>query len=138
MAGSSYWTLLRALVDRRLSGLSEDAPQWGFWKSVASDPERMMEDFDELCGPAFSAEGFPEGPLRELFSELLSWVERLGYTVAPLQNRAAATLQAEPNGSIGRVLILTSGVESWLRILFDLRVCEAGRVGNGCHFRTGV
>ncbi len=106
---------LRTAIERRLAGLAPDEPAWGFWKSLQSDPERALDDFDDLLKGGFRAEDFPLEPLRDVFGELTEWVERLGYDFAARQSEAAA-LRALPPGAPqigGRLLVYGLGPEIW-------------------------
>jgi len=106
---------LRALIARRLEPLRPNEAEWGLWKSLQSDPERALDDFDDLLKAGFGAEDFALAPLRGIFADLTGWVEKLGYAFAPPQAMAAA-LQPAPAGSPrigGRVLIYGLGVELW-------------------------
>lgn len=106
---------LRVLIERRLEPLVPDDPQWGFWKSLQSDPERVLDDFDELLKAGFRAEHFGLAPLREVFGELVAWLTRLGYELAPLQSEVAA-LRLLPAGATqvgGRLLIYGLTAELW-------------------------
>lgn len=106
---------LRTLISRRLEPLAADDPARGLWKSLQSDPERALDDFDDLLKGGFEPSDFPAEPLRAIFVELAEWVDRLGYAFAPPQAMAAA-LQPAPAGAPrigGRVLALGLGAELW-------------------------
>ncbi len=106
---------LRALIARRLAPLRPEDIAWGFWKSLQSDPERALDDFDDLMKGGFRAEDFPLAPLASIFGELSRWVADRGYDLAPLQAEEAG-LAARPAGApriAGRVLILAPGAELW-------------------------
>jgi PD-(D/E)XK nuclease superfamily len=106
---------LRALIERRLAPLRPEDALWGFWKSLQSDPERALDDFDELLKAGFRAESFPLAPLREIFAELTAWVGALGYALAPVQSEHAALTRmtsGEPPIA-GRVLVAGLGPEAW-------------------------
>lgn len=96
---------LRVLLDARLAPLTPEDAAWGLWKSLQSDVERALDDFDELQQAGLSAADFPLPALRELFGELEQRVARLGYDFVARQDRAAAaaTGPREPLG--GRLLI---------------------------------
>lgn len=103
---------LRALIEERLAPLTPEAPAWGRWKSLQSDPEGALDAFDELLQAGFTARDFPLPALREIFGELERRVAQAGYEFAPRQNLAAATapLPAGP-GLGGRLLIYGFAVE---------------------------
>ncbi|MFH1497960.1 MAG: PD-(D/E)XK nuclease family protein [Verrucomicrobiota bacterium] len=106
---------LRTLVTRRLAGLSVDDPGRGLWKSLQSDPERALDDFDDLLKGGFTPADFPLEPLRGIFVELAAWVEGLGYGFSPPQAMAAALqpVPADARRIGGRVLVLGLGAELW-------------------------
>lgn len=106
---------LRALVARRLAPLAPADPAWGFWQSLQSDPERALDDFDDLLKAGFRASDFPLEPLRALFTELTEWVEGRGYALAALAAETAglAPVAAEKRGVGGRVLVCGLGPEAW-------------------------
>ncbi|HEU5078203.1 MAG TPA: PD-(D/E)XK nuclease family protein [Opitutaceae bacterium] len=106
---------LRILIEGRLKNLtSEDAP-WGFWKSVQSDPERVLDDFDELLKAGFRENDFSLALLRELFRDLRQWVEQLGYDFAALQSERAALkpIAGTAKRVGGRLLIYGLTAEIW-------------------------
>lgn len=106
---------LRALVARRLAPLRPEDTAWGFWKSLQSDPERALDDFDELLQAGFQAGDFPLPPLREVLVELAAWVEARGYSLAALEARRAGAEPLTPGAPAigGRVLVYGLGPESW-------------------------
>lgn len=106
---------LRVLIERRLEPLASDDAEWGFWKSLQSDPERVLDDFDELLKAGFRAEHFGLQPLREIFAELVAWLTRLGYELAPLQSEVAALSLLPPGAAQlgGRLLIYGLTAELW-------------------------
>lgn len=100
---------LREIIGRRLEPLDpardEDRPKWGFLKSLQSDCERVLGDFDDLIKSGFSADDFPEPILREVFGELAAWVEKLGRDFAPRQTELFVQ-GGEPGPRIpGRLLV---------------------------------
>ena len=105
--------LLRSLVESRLAPLKPTDPLWGLWRSLASDTERALDDFDALLKAGFRAEHLGQGPLRELFAELVAWVDRLGYALAPVQAETASLDRSLSSPDFGRVLVLAGGPEGW-------------------------
>ncbi|MEO6875512.1 MAG: PD-(D/E)XK nuclease family protein [Opitutaceae bacterium] len=106
---------LKTLVARRLAPLALADPEWGFWQSLQSDPERALDDFDELLKAGFRAKDFPLAPLRGVFEELTEWVESRGYAHAAC---IAETAGLTPVGPMdrrigGRVLVVGLGPEAW-------------------------
>lgn len=121
---------LRTLVARRLAAVTPREPVWGFWRSLQSDPERALDDFDELLKAGFTPADFPLPALRDLFSELAAWVDRLGYALAPTAAIRAglAPVDAAAPRIAGRVLVCAGGPEQWgefFTVAAFLRRCEA-------------
>lgn len=106
---------LRALIEERLKPLKPEDVSWGFWKSVQSDPERVLDDFDELLKAGFRETDFALPLLRELFADLRGWVEKLGYDFAALQSeRAALTMLSDTGKPVGgRLFIYGLSAELW-------------------------
>lgn len=111
------WLLLglRQLIQRKLAPLTPDQPAWGWWKSLQSDPERALDDFDELLKGGFRAGDFPLSGLREVFGELVGWVNQLGGELAPVQSEAAAlTPLPDPAPRLeARLLVVGLTAEAW-------------------------
>jgi len=112
---------LRMLVESRLAALPPDDPAGGFWKSLLSDLERALREFDALLRAGFGAEHFSAPQLREVFGALTTWVEARGYALAPRQSLAAALTPATPEsaGFGEATLIHGFSAESW-EDFFDL------------------
>ncbi|HVZ63731.1 MAG TPA: PD-(D/E)XK nuclease family protein [Lacunisphaera sp.] len=105
---------LRRLIEERLAPLAPEDRAWGLWKSLQSDPEQALHAFDELLQAGFTAADFPLAALREIFADLTTWVDELGYTLAPIQNERAALTEVAPGGRIaGRLLMLGFTAEAW-------------------------
>ncbi len=106
---------LRALIAERLAPLQSTDPAWGLWKSLQSDPERALADFDQLLQAGFTAADFPLGALRDIFGELTERVAALGYELAPVKNISTAlrTVQPEAPRLGGRLLIYGFTAENW-------------------------
>ena len=106
---------LRTQIARRLAPLAPANPEWGFWQSLQSDPERALDDFDELLKAGFRAEDFPLEPLQAVFAELAAWVEARGYALAAqVAEQAGLTpVPAAARRLGGRVLVCGLGPEMW-------------------------
>lgn len=97
---------LGALIEERLAPLTPEAPAWGFWKSLQSDPAGALDTFDELLQAGFTARDFPLPQLREIFGELERRVAQAGYDLAPRQNIAAAAAPTPTTPPLGGRLLL--------------------------------
>lgn len=96
---------LRALIEERLAPLTQEDAAWGLWKSLQSDPERALDDFDELLQVGLEARDFPLAALRDVFGELVRRVTQAGYDFAARQAIAAATGPLASGAQLaGRVL----------------------------------
>jgi hypothetical protein len=120
---------LHLLVARRLAPLAPADADWGFWQSLQSDPERALDDFDELLKAGFRAEDFPLPPLREIFTELTAWVEARGYALAAcVAEKAGLTpVGADDRRIGGRVLVCGLGPEMWgefFNVVAFVRRCD--------------
>lgn len=106
---------LRSLVAERLAGLDPASPGWGVWKSLESDAERALDDFDELLRAGFGAADFELPALREACGELERRVAALGYEMAPRQQLELGLRSMPPDGIRleGRVLVAGLAVEHW-------------------------
>ncbi|MDP2136270.1 MAG: hypothetical protein Q8J74_00315, partial [Candidatus Didemnitutus sp.] len=106
---------LRALIAERLAPLPSTDPAWGLWKSLQSDPERALADFDQLLQAGFTASDFPLRALRDVFGELAERVDAFGYVLAPVKNISTALLAVQPGASRlgGRLLIYGFTAENW-------------------------
>lgn len=106
---------LRQLIAQRLEREEPNLGLWGFWKSLQSDPERALDDFDEMLQAGLTAADFPRRALADLFADLMKWAAALGATMAPVQSREAARQKIETENELipGRVLVLGLTAESW-------------------------
>jgi hypothetical protein len=107
--------LLRSRIEDRVAPLAPDDPARLLWKSLASDLEAALDDFEDLIRAGFRAADFPRPELRELFGEMESWLYGHGYALAPLEDEAAG-VAAPPPGLppiADRLLILAGGPEGW-------------------------
>jgi hypothetical protein len=107
--------LLRSRIEARLAPLAADDPARGIWKSLASDVERALDDFGDLIRGGFRAADFPRAELREVFCEMVAWIERNGYALGPLEDEAAGIAPPPPGARpvADRLLILAGGPEGW-------------------------
>ena len=112
---------LRILVESRLAALAPDDPAAGFWKSLLSDLERALREFDALLRAGFGPEHFPLPQLREVFGALTAWVGERGYALGPHQSLAAGLTPVEPEAArfAEATLIYGFPAESW-EDFFDL------------------
>lgn len=97
---------LRALIEERLAPLAPEAPAWGLWKSLQSDPEGALDAFDELLLAGLAARDFPLPALREIFGELERRVAQAGYDFAPRQNLAASAIPPPTELKLGGRLLI--------------------------------
>src|SRR5271157_1807612 len=107
--------ILRSRIEARLAVLDPADPARLIWKSLASDLESALGDFEDLIRGGFRPADFPHANLREVFGEMAGWVGRNGYALGPLQDEAAG-LAPVPDGServADRLLILAGGAEGW-------------------------
>ncbi|MDR1009717.1 MAG: PD-(D/E)XK nuclease family protein [Opitutaceae bacterium] len=100
---------LREIVGRHLAPLDpadeKQKNKWGLLKSLQSDCERALGDFDDLLKGGFSAKDFPEPALQTVFAELTAWVENLGRDFAPRQTETFVRSGAPAAHIPGRLLI---------------------------------
>jgi hypothetical protein len=95
---------LRALIEEKLVPLAPEDAAWGVWKSLQSDPERALDDFEQLTYAGFTAADFALAPLREIFGELAGRIRALGYDLAPAREVAATA--APVSAALGGRLLL--------------------------------
>jgi len=107
--------MLRSLIAARLAPLGPADPARGLWKSLASDIDSALDDFDDLIRGGFGQKDFPRAELGEVFAELVAWVGRSGYALGPAEDLAAALAAPAPGAAcVGdRLLILAGGAEGW-------------------------
>jgi len=106
---------LRSLIAERLEPLATTDPAWGWWKSLESDAERALSDYDELLHAGYTARDFPSPPLADVFGALERRVDELGYDLAPVQQIAAGLEVPAPAAPRlpGRLLIHGFTAEHW-------------------------
>ena len=107
--------VLRKLIEERLSRLAPDDLGRGLWKSLSSDLDSALADFEDLTRGEFRSEHFPLAELRDVFGEMTRWLEARGYPLGPLLDEAAGLKPAAPQepAVADRVLILAGGPEGW-------------------------
>jgi PD-(D/E)XK nuclease superfamily len=107
--------VLRTLIEARLSPLDDEDPARRFWKSLESDVENALDDFEELLRGGFGSADFPSAELREVFGEFESWIARNGYALAAKQDEDAGLAVVSPDlpRVAERLLMLAGGPEGW-------------------------
>ncbi len=107
--------VLRNLIEARLAALPAEDPARGLWKSLSSDLEAALSDFEDLTRAEFRAEHFRLAELGEVFGAMTRWVEAHGYFLGPLLDEAAGGRPPEPGLAplADRLLILAGGAEQW-------------------------
>ena len=103
--------VLRTLIEARLGKLGPDDPARLLWKSIGSDLEAALGDFDDLLRAGLSPEDFPKPELQGIFRELLDWMGRRGFEFDPIADRAAAS-SGRGSAIADRMLLLPGGAES--------------------------
>ncbi len=106
---------LRALIEEKLVALAPEAEGWGFWKSLQSDPEQALDDFDELLRGGFSPDALPAGAWRDAMCALTAWVRAKGAEFSAEQSIGfglRAPGRDEPPLA-DRVLVHGFGPEGW-------------------------
>src|ERR1700722_1535219 len=71
--------VLRSRIEARVAPLAPDDPARGLWRSLGSDLESALADFEDLMRGGFRAENFPGEGLRAVFGELAAWAGAHGY-----------------------------------------------------------
>ena len=109
---------LRIILARRLARLADAVPpppELGLLKSLQSDVERALDDFDELLQAGFSYEHFGRPLLRDLFGELTAWVRETGYDFVQLQSERGALTPVPPDAPRAGSALLVYGLsaEAW-------------------------
>jgi hypothetical protein len=96
---------LHMLLEERLVRMEPGGVAAGLDRSLLSDLERALDDFDELLQAGRSAADFSLSVPRELFGELERRVGRLGYDFVARQDRVAAAAKGPRAPLGGRLLI---------------------------------
>jgi len=107
--------VLKARIAARIAPLGPDNPARGLWKSLESDLESALSDFEDLIRGGFRPEHFPRPELREVFGEMAAWIEAHGYALGPLQDELAGLGPPKPGEApvADRLLVLAGGPEGW-------------------------
>ena len=107
--------ILRNLIEARVAGLAPDDPARGLWKSLSSDLEAALADFDDLIRGEFRPEHFRMPELREVFGGMAKWIDSHGYFLGPVLDEAAGAGRQEAGAPpvADRILILAGGAEGW-------------------------
>ena len=109
---------LRTILSRRLERLADAAPpppELGLLKSLQSDVERVLGNFDELLQAGFNHEHFGRPLLRDLFGELTTWARETGYDLVQLQSERGALTPVPPEAPRAGSALLVYGLsaEAW-------------------------
>ena len=123
--------VLRVLIEQRLAGLPAEDPSRGLWKSLASDLESAIAEFEDLLRAGYGPESFRLPELRELFGGFLEWLGRHGLSLGPLVDRQALAGAGDHPRLADRLLVLVGGPEGWpefLGLLSLARRCPGARV----------
>ena len=106
---------LRVAIAQRLQSLEPSDTDQGLLKSLQSDAERALDDFDELLKAGFSAADFAQAPLQDIFGQLAARVDELGYGLGAQQSERAAlaSVAADATRIGGRLLVYGLGAEAW-------------------------
>jgi hypothetical protein len=107
--------LLRARIAARADALAPGDPARLLWRSLESDLESALSDFEDLMRGGFSAENFPHAELQAVFRDLAGWVACHGYGLAALQDLEDGLKAPGAGGGqiADRALILAGGAECW-------------------------
>ncbi len=107
--------VLRSRIAAHVAPLAPDDPARGLWRSLESDLEAALADFEDLIRGGFRPEHFPRPELRRVFGEMAEWIEGHGYALGPLQDEIAGLRPPGPGEApvADRLLILAGGPEGW-------------------------
>jgi hypothetical protein len=124
--------VLRDRIAAHVGALVPEDPARGIWKSLESDLESALADFEDLVRGGFRAEHFPRPELRAVFGEMARWIEEHGYTLSPLQDErdGLGAGAGSPPRIADRLLVLAGGAEGWPSFFGLLAV--ARRCGSVC------
>jgi len=130
LATSLQLLVLSSRIEARLSALAADDPARGLWKSLSSDLESALGEFNDLARAGFRAEQFPRGELRAVFGEMVEWASAHGYELGACQDLAEVVGADATAGRriADRALILAGGSEGWAEffgLVAVARRCES-------------
>ncbi len=111
MSRSLQLLVLRSRIAAKLSALGADDPARGLWKSLESDLESALADFEDMARAGLGAENFPRPELRAVFGEMTAWMEEHGYVFGPRQDVTGAAGGPDLAPVADRLLILAGGAE---------------------------
>ena len=103
--------VLRTRIDELLSGLAADDPRRLVLRSLASDLEAALGDFEDLLRGGFTAADFPRPELQDVFGGLALWASAQGFSLGSVADEAAA-----PEGApviAERLLVIAGGPDAW-------------------------
>jgi hypothetical protein len=103
--------VLRSRIAAKLAALGPDDPARGLWKTLESDLESALADFEDLIRAGLGADDFPRPELRAAFGEMTAWVGEHGYALGPRQDQAGADEGPGLAPVADRLLILAGGAE---------------------------
>jgi hypothetical protein len=106
---------LKIAIAQRLQSLKPDDSDYGLLKSLQSDAERALDDFDELLKAGFGPADFAQAPLQEIFGQLAARIDELGYGLGAKQSEQAALAPVAAGGTKigGRLLVYGLTAEAW-------------------------
>ncbi len=125
--------VLRDRIAAHLGLLAPDDAARGLWKSLESDLESALDDFEDLLRGGFRAEHFRRPELQAVFGEMAQWVEEHGYRLGPAQDEqdGLAPRRVGAPRIADRLLVLAGGAEGWpsfFGLLAAARRCESVHV----------
>ncbi len=124
--------LLRGRIGARVAALADDDPARRLWRSLESDLESALSEFEDLIRGGFRAEHFPRPELRAVFGDMAAWIAAHGYALGPLDDEESGLRRppAQAARIADRLLVLAGGAEGWPEF-FGL-VALARRCGSVC------
>jgi len=102
---------LRSLIEQRWQASREGGGDRGFWLSLRSDPEGVLQDWDDLLRAGHPTDRWPSPLLRQLMTDLEAWVESQGFTLSARQDRQLALRLTDECVLADRVLVAGLGAE---------------------------